>query len=176
MSGELILSLANEIGFSDCGFFEPVRIKIMSEVRDMCAADSCGKYGKSWSCPPACGTLEEIKEKISAYAKGAALQTIEELEDQFDFETMQEAEARHKERLLELGARLFDLSDHIILSSGACTLCRECTYPESPCRFPDRMMPSMEAYGLMVSDICAASGLRYHNGEGTVTFTGCVLF
>ncbi|MFQ6804175.1 MAG: DUF2284 domain-containing protein [Lachnospiraceae bacterium] len=32
----------------------------------------------------------------------------------------------------------------LILSNEGCDLCSECTYPEAPCRFPDRSHGSIE--------------------------------
>ena len=61
------------------------------------------------------------------------------------------------------------------LSSGACSLCRKCTYPDRPCRFPGKRLSSMEAYGLLVSDVCQKSGLPYYYGPKTITFTACIL-
>ena len=37
-------------------------------------------------------------------------------------------------------------------------------------------MASMEAYGLLVSDVCRRSGLGYYYGTGTMTYTSCVLY
>ena len=34
----------------------------------------------------------------------------------------------------------------------------------------------MEAYGLLVSDVCRRSGLGYYYGTGTMTYTSCVLY
>jgi hypothetical protein len=34
----------------------------------------------------------------------------------------------------------------------------------------------MEAYGMVVSDVCRDSGIPYYYGSGTLTYVGCVLF
>ena len=86
--------------------------------------------------------------------------------------------------LRQAKALLTDLADGVDpltgeclpLSAGSCTLCRRCTYPDRPCRFPQRRMASMEAYGLLVSDVCRRSGLGYYYGTGTMTYTSCVLY
>ena len=62
------------------------------------------------------------------------------------------------------------------MGAGACTRCRKCTYPDRPCRHPDRLYPSMEAYGLWVSDVCTRSGLGYNYGPQTITYTSCILY
>jgi len=35
---------------------------------------------------------------------------------------------------------------------------------------------AMEAYGLLVSDVCVRSGLAYNYGPGTMTYTSCILY
>ena len=50
---------AIKFGFSSAGPLNLEALVLMPEVRDMCSADRCHNYGKSWCCPPACGTLEE---------------------------------------------------------------------------------------------------------------------
>ena len=37
------------------------------------------------------------------------------------------------------------------------------------------MFPSMEAYGLLVSDACTSAGLEYYYGKNTMTYTSCIL-
>ena len=37
-------------------------------------------------------------------------------------------------------------------------------------------MPSLEAYGIYVAKTAENAGLRYCNGENTVTFFGMILF
>jgi hypothetical protein len=34
----------------------------------------------------------------------------------------------------------------------------------------------MEAYGMVVNEVCRDSGLPYYYGPETLTFVGCVLF
>ena len=96
-------------------------------------------YDKRWSCPPGCGTLEECTDRISRYDHGILVQTVGELEDELDGEGMIEAEHRHKDHFLKMNNLLRQhRKDVLALGSGCCTLCKTCTYPEEPCRFPDR--------------------------------------
>ena len=45
-----------------------------------------------------------------------------------------------------------------------------------PCRFPEKAFPSLEAYGVFVSKLAQACGMRYINGANTVTYFGVVLY
>lgn len=165
----------------DCGFTQATELKteyleFMPAVRDMCAADKCHAYGKSWACPPACGSLQEISEKASKYEKGLLVQTTGQMEDEFDYESIQEIEMRHEQSFLALLEDLKkDFSTMLPMGAGTCQICPQCTYPNTPCRFPDKAFPSMEAYGLFVSQICERANLPYYYGPLTMTFTACFL-
>lgn len=176
MQMEELIQKALDFGFDQAAILAAETLVLRDEVRDMCAAGRCQLYGKSWMCPPACGTLEENRRKIERYARGLIVQTTAVLEDEFDYETMHGAGQLHKRRMVELGAALREAYPGLLtLGSGGCELCAKCTYPDSPCRRPDEAIASMEAVGLVVSDVCSANGLNYYYGPGTLTYTGCYL-
>lgn len=174
---EDVYELAELVGFSHWGELNVASLDFRAEVRDMCAADKCGKYGKSWSCPPYCGTLEEIAARASKYNCGVLLQTTGNMEDDFDYECIKETGALHKAHFADFLNWLKSLyPDNMPMDAGTCNVCKECTCPDAPCRFPDKAVSSMEACGLVVSDVCSASGVSYYYGEKTITYTSCVLF
>lgn len=151
-------------------------IELLSEVRDMCASDKCGQYGKKWSCPPGCGSLEECEKKIRSYRYGILVQTVGEMEDSMDYDAMMETERLHKEHFLAFDEYLRELyPNRLPLGSGCCTRCKECTYPDAPCRFPEKSMSSMEAYGMLVTQVCQANNLPYYYGPNTISYTSCYL-
>ena len=177
MTKEEVGKLAESCGFTNHGFFDVKGLKFLEEVRQMCAADLCQSYDKNWSCPPACGSLSETAERMHRYQEGILVQTTAELEDDFDAENMALAENRHKKSFMTFARQARSLcSDCLPLSAGTCTLCRSCTYPEKPCRFPAKRLSSMEAYGLLVSEVCTLSGLKYYYGPKTLTYSACLLY
>ena len=50
-----------------------------------------------------------------------------------------------------------------------------CTCPDAPCRFPDQAFSSMEAYGMLVMQVCQANHLDYYYGPGKIAYTSCYL-
>ena len=74
------LITAKECGFTFAEVIDVNTLRPMEAVRDMCAADKCHAYGKNWTCPPHCGTLEECREKIRMYSNAILLQTVAKLE------------------------------------------------------------------------------------------------
>lgn len=171
------VKMALEVGFSHAAEFDPAVLRALPEVRDMCASGRCRRYGRSWSCPPACGTLEETERRMHRFHHAVLVQTTAELEDDFDAEAMAEAERRHKKNFMTLARQMRLLSpDCLPLSAGSCTVCHSCSYPDKPCRFPRKKLSSMEAYGLLVSEVCTQAGLKYYYGPRTLTYSSCVLY
>lgn len=163
-------------GFSEAALLDCSTLELREEVREMCGANTCGMYGKNWACPPGCGTLEECRKRVGRYHYGILVQTIGELEDSMDFEGMQAAEKKHKENFLKAAALLKEQHPELLaLGAGCCTLCASCSYPDSPCRFPEKQISSMESYGIVVSDLCRANNLGYYYGPGRIAYTSCYL-
>jgi len=176
MTYQQLAELAQKAHFSAWAALDAATIELKPEVRDMCAVNSCGQYGKRWSCPPGCGTLEECTDRLKGYTHGILVQTCGDIEDGFDFEAMMEIEADHKEHVMAMYETLRETGESVLaLGAGCCTTCVKCTYPEESCRFPDKMIASMEAYGMVVLEVCKANGLQYYYGSEKMAYTSCFL-
>ena len=173
---EQAITIASEQGFSHVSHLDVSKLEFLQEVRNMCAADRCRMYDKSWMCPPGCGELSDSIERASRYSDGIIVQTTGILTDIFDYEEMQSIGYRHMDEFRKLRKVLLELCPNLLaLGAGGCKICDECSYPLSDCRFPDEAIPSMEAYGLLVSKVCEENSLGYYYGEGTLTYTSCIL-
>jgi predicted metal-binding protein len=172
---EKIKKLALECGFTHVGALDPATITLREEVRAACAENKCGAFNRNWACPPACGSLEACAVKIHSFTAGALLQSTCVLTDPFDYETMQESGRKHRESLQVFAQKIKVLyPEALVLGAGPCTVCKQCPYPSSPCRFPAKMISSMEAQGIVVSDVCTTNNLPYYYGQNTLTYTGCL--
>ena len=165
-----------------CGFetvteLDVSTLKALPEVRQMCEVNTCGMYDKRWSCPPGCGSVEECEAAMKRYNRGILVQTVGDIEDSLDWEGIMEVKEVHDKRYLK-GSEIMKsrMDDVLPLGDGACTRCKECTYPDAPCRFPELASSSMEAFGLFVSDVCKKNGVAYNYGNGKMAYTGCYLF
>lgn len=176
MTYEQLAKLAEEVGFTAWTPLDIATIELRPEVRDMCAANSCGMYGKNWSCPPGCGTLEACSSQLREYSHGILVQTVGRVEDSFDFEAMMKIEAEHKSLFAKMFNIIWKSEEKILaLGTGCCTQCAECTYPNAPCRFPKKKISSMEAYGMLVLEICEMNHLPYYYGSDKIVYTSCFL-
>ena len=177
LTHEQMDAMAKECGFTHSSPLDISKLEFLEEVRAMCNAKQCDRYDTSWSCPPACASLEEMRERVQAYSDGILVQTVGDLEDSYDWEGIMEAGARHKANFGCMWDALEKQHPSVFaMGAGACMLCKSCTYPAEPCRFPKRMSASMEACGLFVSKVCTDNGLAYNYGQDKIAFTSCFLF
>jgi predicted metal-binding protein len=176
---EKLISLAIESGATRASVIDASLIKTDKIFREMCAANSCGMYGKCWTCPPDVGEISELMEKLSHYTYALVYQTVSPLEDSFDFESMVLAKKNFRSLSLSLRPKIdAELSQKTLhLGAGGCGVCEVCAKRDGkPCRFPDLAMASLEAYGVNVSELAKSAGMKYINGVNTVTYFGAVLF
>jgi predicted metal-binding protein len=154
---------------------ETNEIPFSQAVIDMCKANRCGKYGTCWTCPPGVGNLDELESKIKSYKTACVFTCKYDLEDSFDFEGMIEGQKSAKRVLQNIIEQLqADGEKFMALGCEGCGLCEKCTYPDAPCRFPEKAVPSVEACGINVVELAKKSGINYNNGADTVTYF-CVI-
>lgn len=171
-----LIALAKSCGFDEAFPMDATKLKAEQWVRDSCASDKCKAYGHNWTCPPECGTLEECAERMGKYKNGILLQSVGHMEKTIDVKAYVETEERHKAAMQSFAEKIKEsYPDCLPLGSGGCRICRKCAYPE-PCKFPEKALSSMEAYGLFVTQVCKDNNVAYNYGPKTISYTACVLF
>lgn len=168
--------LAN-IGISQFGIISTGQIVFLPEIRELCENNCCRNFATTWACPPAVGTLSECKEKCLMYDRAMVFNSIYPLEDSFDIEGMVAGHRKFKivcDNLYYLVKSHLD--DFLLLSNESCIRCEDCTYPGSPCRFPEILFPSIEGFGILVVKLAEIAQINYINGKNTVTYFGMILY
>lgn len=179
MTYEALIRAALDCGASKATVINNHQIVLSEEVRKMCAANRCGIYGKCWVCPPDVGTIEDCMATVRRFPRGLLYQRYSDLEDSFDIEGMQEAKKDFIALSQRLNERIKELleGEYLHLSGGGCGLCKVCAkVTGEPCRFPEKALSSVEAYGVDVYNTTKSTELKYINGQDTVTYFGMVLF
>ena len=154
----------------------PKEIGIYERVRTICR-EECTRYGSTWACPPAVGSLTECGAKICEYEHALIFSSVAEVSDILNFEENLATRAAHEEITEKVGefwkGEGYDI---FILSTESCDICAHCTYPEGkPCRFPDRMHPCIESYGVLVSEIAEREQMEYDLGGNTILWFSIIL-
>ena len=174
-----MIAEALSLGAFKANVIETKNIVLDRVFRDICASNACGMYGKCYMCPPDVGDIDELMARVGEYDYALVYQTVSELEDSFDFEGMIEAKKKIYPLAQELRKVFADLNitKVLYLGAGGCGVCKTCAKRTGePCRFPEKAMPSLETYGVNVSELAKTSGMKYINGQNTVTYFGAVLF
>ena len=151
------------------------RVVFAAEVREACARNACGRYGKSWTCPPGVGELADLREKYGAFSHVFVLTTRHPLEDSFDFEGMTAAGQEHNRIAETVLCGIREFPNEVLIAHG-CNRCEHCTYPDAPCRFPELAKPSGEACGIDVVALAGAANVHYYGGPNTVTYFSVLFF
>lgn len=172
---ELEIKIA-EYPICEYAFIDPKQISFLDRVRYICETE-CSQYGKSWSCPPAVGTVEECKERCSCFSGGFIFTTIAEVQDITDMEETLKTRAEHEKITRAVKALFLEECKKVqVLSTESCAICKECTYPSAPCRHPERMLPSVEGYGILVTELAERQGMSFFNGSNVVTWFSLILY
>lgn len=147
-------------------------------LRAYCEMNYCGSFGKNYACPPTVGAVDAVISKAKSFQNALIFQTVNSLEDSYDFEGMEAAKEYHE----TVAAKIRDMVEekypvHLPLTAGGCPLCEECAIlSNKPCRFPDRAVSSLEAYCINVSTLAETCQMKYINGKDTVTYFGGILY
>ena len=174
----VLIQTAKEAGASGAVYLDAANVVLDPQFREICRSNSCGLYGKCYSCPPDLGDLEELMNRIRQYPHAMLYQTIAPLEDSFDFEGMMEAGAAHSRLSSRIHQQLKSIlqQEYFHLSTG-CRLCETCAKEDGlPCRHPELVLGAMEGCGVDVYQTVKDTELKYINGVNTVTYFGLILF
>lgn len=162
------------LGVSAHGMIPTGKIPFSGDVRKICEGNMCRNYGRSWACPPGVGSFEECREKCLSFSKALVFSAVYELEDAYDFEGMTQGHREFKALCDRLAEGLPE--PYLLLSNEGCIRCKTCSYPDAPCRFPDKLYPSLEGFGILVTELAALAGIAYNGGANTVSYFGMLCF
>ena len=121
---------------SDARFLQASDVIIQDWVRDACS--DCKFLGRSWSCPPGVGSLEETRERLREFSSAVFLK----FKSSRDMHALENAVLEIESSLKSSGfPKALGFFPH------PCTACKSCSYPE-PCTKPELCRPTGESWGI----------------------------
>lgn len=177
MNKELLEAQLSQLPLYAYFYIKPEALEFSGRIRWICE-NECPRYGKSYACPPAVGSVESCKAKCLAYSQCLVIGTITECEDISNIEATLATRFDHEavtnlvgELLKEQGAEPY------ILSTDSCALCDTCALCEGkPCRFPEHMHPCVESHGINIIPALEQNGLEFQYGENIITWYSLLFF
>ena len=157
-----LIKLAEEAGFH-AAFITAKEIPVDGSFRKFCEDNLCGKYNANYSCPPACGTVEEVHQRLHSAGKALVLQTVHEIGSYENKEAILTSKKNLNLAILRLTEDLRKAGmDCFCLGYGGCPLCNPCKQVEGePCSFPDKRISCMSAYCIDVGKLANRCGLEF---------------
>lgn len=138
-------------------------VPVNGNFRKFCEENLCGKYNTSFSCPPGCGTVEAVHQRLLAEDQALVLEMIYEIGNYENAAAMMES----REDLNVIMLRMMDKMrqsglDGFCLGYGGCAVCDPCKHTEGkPCPFPEKQIGCMSAYCIDVAELAKRCGLEF---------------
>lgn len=178
MTYDEMVRCAVEAGFANAAVTDTENIVFDPMFRPYCEENLCSQYGVNYSCPPDCGSPEEMKQRILAHKKALVLQSIWQVADYGDMPAIKHAKKQHNAAELQVVRQLRQAGhEGLIVGASGCALCSPCALAEgAPCKFPDLRYSCMSAYCVFVKKLADTCGMEYDYGEGLLALFGMYVF
>ena len=176
MDREWLEARLAEFPLYEYAFISTEELVFADRVRWICEHE-CPMYNTTWACPPAVGTIDECRQKVLAFKEGLMIATITEVSDIANIEETLSTRGEHEKitrEVLELVKQ--QSTETLTLSTEACAHCAKCSYPDAPCRHPDRMFPCVESYCILVTDLAEKHGIDFLAGTNLVTWFSLIFY
>ena len=173
-----IIELSIAEGFHGAEIIGTDKIVFDAAFRPYCEENLCGQYGVNYSCPPDCGTPEQMKQKVLTHKKALVVSTEWEIEDFSETDKLKEAKASHNAAMLRLIKKLqADGHDGFMVGASGCTLCKPCKLASGePCEHPDMMYSCMSAYCIWVKKLAEDCNMNYDYKDKILPLFGMYVF
>lgn len=173
MNEHEILAMAQELGF-DAAMIDPKDVPVNHAYRSFCEENVCGQYDCNYSCPPVCGTPQEMEDRIRENDRAVVMVSRWDIADVQDREAVLKAKAAHNrmERELVKAMKNAGLSG-VMAGGGCCTLCSPCAMASGqPCCHPEERYSCMSAYCVNVTALAEKCGLDFQWTPGKLFLCG----
>ena len=162
MSNTELMKLAEEAGFY-AAVLPAKEVPVDGSFRRFCEDNLCGKYNANYSCPPGCGTVEEVHERLFSADKALVLQSIHEIGSYENKEAILKSKKDLNLTILRLTEVLRkDGVQCFCLGYGGCPLCDPCKQVAGdPCAFPEKKISCMSAYCIDVGKLAAKCNMEF---------------
>lgn len=177
MDNQALEAALRELPLYDYFFLSPRELDFSERVRWVCE-NECPRYGKTWACPPAVGSVADCRAKCLSYENCLVISTVAQVSDIGDRERALETRPDHekitnrvRDLMREQGFRPY------VLSSESCDICARCAFLDGlPCRMPGRMHPCVESHGINLIPTLEKRGLDFLPDRELVTWYSLLFF
>ena len=95
MKFEIIEEYITQFPIYQYALLDSSQLEFSDKVRTICKRE-CPRYGNSWSCPPAVGSVEKCRETCLKYPKVLLFSSVAEVPDYFNLEQNLKTKQEHE--------------------------------------------------------------------------------
>ena len=157
-----IIKLAEEMGFS-AAYIDTADVVQDPSFRKFCEDNLCGKYNANYACPPDCGTVEEVQQRLKSGNRALVLQSIWDIGSYDNKDEIQKSKKAHNATILRFTEALRQTGHKgFCLGYGGCPLCEPCKrVSNEPCAHPEQKISCMSAYCIDVAKLAEKCRLEF---------------
>ncbi len=162
MTNEKIITLAESMGFA-AKIISTNQVPINKEFRLYCEENRCGQYDSNYSCPPLCGSVEYMLQKVLSGTRALVIKSEYPIESYEDYSGIKAGKQAHNSAMLRLNQKLGE-SDitGLCIGGSCCNLCSPCKLTLSkPCPHPELRFSCMSAYCIDVAQLASICELPF---------------
>lgn len=173
-----IKSMCKNTGVDDAEIIDTSEIEFNPVFRPYCEENLCGQYGINYSCPPDCGTPEEMKQRVLKHKKALVTRTVWEITDFNDKDKIKSAKKAHNGYTFKIIEEMRKQGHNgFMIGTSGCTLCVPCALKDGkPCNFPDKRYSCMSAYCIYVKALAEKCNMNYDYKDGKLPFFSMYVF
>ena len=170
--------MCKEIGVDDAEIIDTTEIEFNPAFRPYCEENICGQYGVNYSCPPNCGTTDEMKQRVLSHKKALVTRTVWDIADITDSEKVKAAKKIHNGYTFKIIEEMRkDGHNGFMIGTSGCTLCVPCALKSGePCNFPDKRYSCMSAYCIYVKALAEKCNMTYDYKDGKLPLFSMYVF
>ena len=109
-----LVDLAVKSNFYKAVIIDTFKITFNPIFREYCKENICGQYNKNLSCPPFCGTYEQMKAQVLSYKKALVFQSKFTIDNLKDDNVIKKAQKWHNTTMFKV-IQSFDIKDGLLL-------------------------------------------------------------
>lgn len=178
MNNQELINLALQEGFEKAAVVKTSDIPFDFSFRKYCAADVCGMYGKNYSCPPDCGSPEEMRQRVINKSKALVLQSVWKIQCIEDELIVRNARFRHNAMSIEVLGRLQEMKyNGFLIGASYCMLCGDCKLMKNQlCPHEDIRYSCLSAYCICAKGLAEMCDMQYEIKDCNVSFFGLYVY
>ncbi|MBQ8975356.1 MAG: DUF2284 domain-containing protein [Oscillospiraceae bacterium] len=164
---------------ADAGILPTGELVFEPGFRKDCEDNVCGCYNANYSCPPYCGTPEEMKNRALRYDSSLTVRTVWDMPDMGDVQRLTACKKRHNDISYEIIDALLSMGLEVdAMLAGHCDRCEGgCLMPRGkPCTRNYKVYSCASAYCLDLTRTCRRMDMPFAFEKDRVSYYSTFLY